>query len=255
VRFSKTAPVKIIILGAGGTGGYVIPQLYRLALFANRPVRVIVCDGDTVEHKNLLRQNFIEQDIGQNKAKVLAERYANAFGIAVDYIPDFIEDLDTLNNLLRPDNAYHPYYSNRFEEQRVILIGAVDNNRSRWLCHEVFRAAENLVYIDSGNGESAGQVVFGVKQKNRTLYKPVCSVYPDMLRDEDKFPSELSCAERSVSAPQSVTANLFAATAVVSFLYNLLIVGEVATRYVTFSSRLISARAEISKPRKKVKAA
>ena len=88
-------------------------------------------------------------------------------------------------------------------------------------------------------------MVCGVRQNGRTLYKPVCSLYPDLLEDEDKFPSELSCAERAVSAPQSVTANLTAATAVVSFLYDLLIAGDLKTRYVTFSSRLISMRAEV----------
>lgn len=33
-------------------------------------------DGDTVEPKNLIRQNFIEQDIGKNKAAVMADRYS-----------------------------------------------------------------------------------------------------------------------------------------------------------------------------------
>lgn len=76
-------------------------------------------------------------------------------------------------------------------------------------------------------------------------------IYPDLLEDEDKFPSELSCAERAVSAPQSVTANLTAATAVVSFLYDLLIAGDLKTRYVTFSSKLISMRAEVVRQRPK----
>ena len=108
-----------------------------------------------------------------------------------------------------------------------------------------------MIYIDSGNGEHTGQVVCGVRQNNRTTYKPVCALYPDMLKDEDKFPSELSCAERTVSAPQSVTANLTAATAVVSFLYDLLICGELNTRYITFSSRQINMRAEMVKKRKR----
>ena len=138
------------------------------------------------------------------------------------------------------------------ETQRAILLGCVNNNKSRKLCHAVFAKQKDLIYIDSGNGEHTGQVVCGVRQNGRTTYKPVCSLYPDMLKDEDKFPSELSCAERAVSAPQSVTANLTAATAVVSFLYDLLICGELKTRYVTFSSRQINMRAEMVKPRKRI---
>jgi hypothetical protein len=243
MRFSKAAPVKIIVIGAGGTGGYVIPHLYRLAFAAQRLVRVVVCDGDIVEEKNLIRQNFIAQDIGGNKAEVLAERYSAAFGFEAEYVPAFIESAKELDRLIQPDVIRPKYYGAPPETQRVILLGCVDNNQSRKLCHEVFRKAESLIYIDSGNGENTGQVVCGVRQKGRTLFKPVGGVFPDVLSDSGKFPSELSCAERAESAPQSVTANLAAASAVTSFLYNILITGNLTTRYATFSSHLISMRA------------
>lgn len=55
------------------------------------------------------------------------------------------------------------------------------------------------------------------------MSKPAARVYPEILTDVEKFPSELSCAERSVSAPQSIAANLFASTAIASMLYYLLI--------------------------------
>lgn len=250
MKYSKTSPVKVIILGAGGTGGYVIPHLYRISFAADRQIRIIICDGDVVEEKNLIRQNFVEQDIGRNKAQVLAERYSAAFGIECEYIPRFVEDEEELFRLTKPDFRQNSE-SGIPETQRVLLLGCVDNNKSRKLCHAVFARQKDLIYIDSGNGEHTGQVVCGVRQNGRTTYKPVSSLYPDMLDDEDKFPSELSCAERTVSAPQSVTANLTAATAVVSFLYDLLICGDLKTRYVTFSSRQINMRAEMVKPRKK----
>jgi hypothetical protein len=183
----------------------------------------------------------------------LAERYSAAFGIAVEYIPRFIENADELLKLVEADVYGHSY--GEIKKARVILIGAVDNNRSRQICHEVFNQSRDLIYIDSGNGMSTGQVVCGVKQSNRTTYKPVCSVYPDMLvpDEDDKLPTEMSCAERAVSAPQSVTANLMAATAVTSFLYNLLILGELKTRYITFSARQINMRSVVVKPRAKRK--
>ena len=253
MKFSKTAPIKIIIIGAGGTGGYIIPHLYRIGFASNRPVRIIVCDGDVVEEKNLTRQNFILQDIGENKAKVLSERYSAAFGIETEYIPNFIESVEELQKLVEPDFIRRNCYNEIIEKQRVILIGAVDNNRSRQLCNQVFYLTENLVYIDSGNGESSGQVVCGIRQKGRTLYKPTAGIYPDILNQEDKFPSELSCAERNVSAPQSITANLTASTLVLSFLYDLIIGGDLTTRHVTFSSKIISVRPCIAKKRTKVK--
>lgn len=250
MRYSATAPVKIIVLGAGGTGGYVIPHLYRLAFARRSRVRIIVCDGDIVERKNLVRQNFVEQDIGRNKAQVLAERYSEAFGIECEYRASFVENEKELKELICPD-FFKNNRNDVAETQKVILLGCVDNNKSRQMCHNVFKDCPDLVYIDSGNDEFTGQVVCGIRQSLHTTYKPVCSLFPELLKEEDKFPSELSCAERAESAPQSVTANLFASMAMVSFLYDLLICGELNTRYVTFSSKHIGMRAELVKPRKK----
>ena len=163
---------------------------------------------------------------------------------------EYIESEERLKGLVRPDFIKQPYNSIP-ETQRVILIGCVDNNKSRAICHNVFYNTDNLVYIDSGNGEYTGQVVCGVRQNGRTTFKPVGTLYPDILKAEDKLPTELSCAERAVSAPQSVTANLTSATAVTSFLYDLLVTGDLTTRYVTFSSKIISTRAETVKKRKR----
>ena len=86
------------------------------------------------------------------------------------------------------------------------------------------------MYIDSGNGEFTGQIVCGVRRNEHTVFKPIGGVQPEMLRDTDKFPSELSCTEASVSAPQSMAANITAATAVVDMVYNILAHGESLVR-------------------------
>lgn len=241
-------PAKILMIGAGGTGSYVVPHLYRLLHTLDRPVKVVIADGDIVEEKNLVRQNFISSDIRRNKAQVLAERYATAFGMEVQYIPDFIESDDMLAELVKPDRyQVEPYDYYQQAQGLSILIGCVDNNKSRQLCHRVFHKAENLIYIDSGNGEHTGQVVCGIRRKGRTYYKPIGDVYPDILSDVDKFPTELSCAEAAISAPQSIVANIMAATAVVSYLYNILVLGSIEVRSVTFSTRTINLKPNITK--------
>ena len=136
----------------------------------------------------------------------------------------------------------------------VILIGAVDNNRSRQLCHEVFMRARELVYIDSGNGECTGQVVCGVRRGGKTVYQPVGLLYPDMAQADDCFPSEVSCAEAAVSAPQTIAANLMAATAVVTMVYNILAVGSSTVQQATFSTKTVNLRA-CQKQKKERKAA
>lgn len=242
MKLGMISDVNIIMLGCGGTGGYIAPHLYRIAYASQRNARIIIADGDVVEKKNLIRQNFVEYDIGCNKAQVLAERYASVFGIEAEYIPHFIEDADELTDLINYGNNY--YWST---SALPILIGAVDNNRSRQLCHEVFNKVRNIIYIDSGNGEYTGQVVCGVRWNGRTVLKPVAGWYPDILRAEDKFPTELSCAERSVSAPQTITANLFASTIVSSILYHLLICNELPARKTTFSSKTFNSKSVLSK--------
>lgn len=244
MKFSTQRPVKIVMLGCGGTGGHIAPHLYRLLYALDRPVRFIIADGDIVESKNLVRQNFIEADLGQNKAKVLAERYSTVFGIETEYIPDFIEDEEKLKELVTPKREYRGYMAPPVDEL-IILIGAVDNNRSRQLCNKVFNEVSPIIYIDSGNGEHTGQVVCGVRNKSRTTFKPVASLYPDILQDNDKFPTELSCAEASVSAPQSIVANIMAATAVINFVYNILVQGEIKVRSVSFSTNSINIRPQL----------
>jgi len=251
MKFSLSKPVKIIMLGAGGTGGHVAPHLYRLLHTLNRYTKVIICDGDIVEEKNLVRQNFISTDLGRNKAQVLAERYALAFGLEVSYIPEFIEDENRLAELVKHDVYQASPYSSKIEEGLSILIGCVDNNSSRQLCHRVFHASKNLIYIDSGNGEYTGQVVCGIRRSGRTYYKPFGDVYPDSFLELDKFPTQLSCAEAAVSAPQSIVANIMAGTAVVSYIYNILVLGHIETRYITFSTKTVNLKPIVAQRRKR----
>ena len=251
MKFSLQRPVRIVMIGAGGTGGHIAPHLYRLLHSLNRPCRFILIDGDIVEEKNLVRQNFIAADLGRNKAQVLAERYSAVFGMECEFIPEFMEDEQRLTQLVQPRYVQNgvgfnhgQMYIDAFHEL-VILIGCVDNNKSRQLCDRVFRKVTPLVYIDAGNGEHTGQVVCGVRAGKRIVFKPVASLYPDILDDEDKYPSELSCEEMAMSSPQSIVANLMAATAVVNYVYNIVVRGELHTRSVHFSTTNLNVRPDL----------
>lgn len=103
MKYPMDVPVKVVMLGAGGTGAHAAPHIYRLLYALERPARFIICDGDIVEVKNLVRQNFAPADLGENKARVLAERYATVFGMEAEYVPRFIERLDDLMGLITPN--------------------------------------------------------------------------------------------------------------------------------------------------------
>ena len=76
------------MIGAGGTGGHIAPHLYRLLYALERPVQFVICDGDIVEEKNLVRQNFTKADLGLNKAQCLITRVNNFFGNDWKAVPD-----------------------------------------------------------------------------------------------------------------------------------------------------------------------
>ena len=253
MKFAENRPVKIVMLGAGGTGGHIAPHLYRLLYALDRPVRFIICDGDIVEEKNLVRQNFTPADLGENKAKVLAERYSSVFGMETEYVPEFIESGERLFSMLQARTfPTGPYWHSPTVKELVILIGAVDNNKSRKLCHEVFYKLDDLIYIDSGNGSYTGQVVCGVRKNGRTVRRPIGGVHPEMLKITDRFPSELSCAEAAQADPQSIVANITAATAVLTMVYNILTHGENIALQTDFSTRTIRMQTVLEKqPRRK----
>lgn len=253
MRFPKGTPVLIVLLGCGGTGGYIVRDLCRLLYALERPIRLILADADKVEEKNLIRQNFTPADLAANKAEVLAERYSGAFGLQLTFVPKYIESSYELKRLLTPQNIVVSIDSDgrrQWEQETPILVGAVDNFKTRQLCDQCFQSLKDLIYIDAGNAEYIGQIVCGVKRKGKLLYPPLSAVHPDILEKKDKFPSELSCAEAAASSPQAIMTNLFAAMGVLDMLYKLLAEGNLDIPEVNFSSKSISMQPNLSYRRK-----
>ena len=62
---------KILIIGAGGIGSFLIPLLDKVGLYD-----ITVADPDKVETKNLPYQNFQTTDVGNNKALVMKDHYS-----------------------------------------------------------------------------------------------------------------------------------------------------------------------------------
>lgn len=164
------------IVGAGGTGGHLIPNLARLIssinenLEDNRKHFITLVDADEVEQKNLIRQNFTKSDLGKNKAEVLANRYSRAFGVTINYIAEYIESPKMLKE--RIAQAYElaaPGFSmeNSINQvsvhgtnEALVVIDCVDNNKTRLIIHEATQKLSQTYVISSGNGEMKGQVLF-----------------------------------------------------------------------------------------------
>lgn len=91
-----------------------------------------------------------------------------------------------------------------------------------------------------------------MRRNGHTMRKPIGSVHPEMMKITDKFPSELSCAEAAQADPQSIVANVTAATAVLTMVYNILTHGENIALQTDFSTRTIRMQTVLEKqPRRK----
>ena len=137
-----TAPLRIVVVGAGGTGGRLIPPLMQVL---RRGDSVAVVDADHVEDRNLTRQNFRTRDVGENKADVMVRRYRR------EHIA-----MDAYAAMLTAENWRE--IVPRVGASRYILMGCVDNWQARQTMNGINREVESI-WIDGGNERRGGQVL------------------------------------------------------------------------------------------------
>ena len=63
---------KIMIIGAGGIGSFLIPLLNKTGLY-----KITVFDPDIVEKKNIPYQNFEMEDVDAKKVEVMRRNYSS----------------------------------------------------------------------------------------------------------------------------------------------------------------------------------
>jgi len=134
---------KILVIGCGGTGGWVIPQIARM-IKSLGVGSLVIADGDQVEPKNLTRQNFVASDVGENKAVAIAKRYSGSFGIPIRAIPGFLDDVRGLQR-----------------QAPQVIVGCVDKHAARRTIAEYMQQSYETAWIDCGNETVAGQVILG----------------------------------------------------------------------------------------------
>jgi len=236
-RFRIPETFQIIVVGAGGTGGYVIRDLCRLIQSKQNShnINLTIIDHDTVEDRNLLRQNFVMQDLGSPKAEVLAERYAAAFGIEVTSIVEKCTK-DMLRDIIGNRTGY------RGIRHPAIIIGCIDNNAARREIHNYiilnnsqFDSSNLISWIDSGNEAKSGQVVVGAPGEWCDFYLPfITQYYPEMLDAAQDPKDTRSCAERAVQDIQNIFVNVTAATHVLNFMNSIINNNRTAIHGVEF---------------------
>ena len=84
-----------------------------------------------METKNLIRQNFISDDVGANKAQVLSERYSEIYpNLTVSFIPKYAT-YTKFDQQYLPENRYEEYFFVDIDALGItendVLINLVDN--------------------------------------------------------------------------------------------------------------------------------
>lgn len=143
----------IVVVGCGGTGSRLVPDICRLLI--GRKARLFLVDHDRVEPHNLGRQSFAGEDVGEFKAVALARRVLREFrqfGLQIGHA-------------VKPyDPALHGAVFGPSSALKLV-IGAVDNSEARRVIAETLADGRNwqrdIWWLDAGNSRNSGQIIVG----------------------------------------------------------------------------------------------
>lgn len=232
-------PKNIVVLGCGGTGSWFAPKLVKMINDATRKglisvgttkIEIMFIDGDDIEEKNLIRQNFIPADVGKNKAEVLATRYGGQFD------PDFVRCTYSdkfVNN--KKYRAVDPEVANRFMDfsqlgsflgprRNVLYINLIDNAITRKIVHLTAMGNSKSTVIDVANNEYNGQLTVSMYGQSSSQIDSDASWFyntvEEQLESNDDV-SVFSCADADAEAvDQLFNANDMAATVLGTYINN-----------------------------------
>ena len=226
--------LRFIVVGAGGTGSFIVPALarliYELKQQQNKSAEMVIVDPDVVETGNIPRSNFCFAEVGRYKAQTLAERVSMAWGIETSFSCE------------RLDPEKHLKSSNSDYRSLAIIVGCVDNYLARREMHRAldeFRSygdASRVWWIDGGNGRSSGQVLLGsttmrLKPEQYFTGTSICRAlpapslqHPDLLEPESTTTvAEVSCPERIRLGEQGLNINQRVAVEMAEMLSSMLL--------------------------------
>ncbi len=211
VLLPPAAHIEIILVGVGGTGSHLAPAIAGVMHHCRERqddrITLTLIDHDSVEARNIGRQNFCHAEIGLNKAQSMAWRINAALGLKVAAFPEPFQAAKL--NHYRTDVA---------QPQTIrLLIGCVDNHLAR---RELADCIDNnhgaaLWWLDCGNAYNNGHVTIG--NSNRFAFPdldvgllevlPAPHIQEPALLQPDIDTPTLSCADLTIREEQSVMVN------------------------------------------------
>ena len=205
-----TEALRVKLIGCGGIGGHLAPNLCHFLHAERRPAHVVLVDGDAFEERNRGRMRFPTYD---NKALVMARDLAAAFGdaLTLEPIPEYVT----------PANV------DAVVGEGDVVFLAVDNHATRRLVDERCARLADVTLFSGGNDGvehglegTFGNVQLVRRMEGRPLTSGLGRFHPEIREPEDQLPGELSCAELAAgAAPQLLFTNLAVASAMLNAFY------------------------------------
>lgn len=213
--------LKYVVVGCGGTGGFVAEGLCRL--LGNDKPDILLIDHDRVEPHNLKRQNFFAGDVGKFKSQALAERLSRQYGRRVGY------SVLPFDPELRGPSLIGMGHS---LSVRGLIIGCVDDSTdARRLIGKSLAGPAGSWWLDAGNGHHSGQVLLGntptvnfikggFDKRDKVVTRlPMPSLQePSLLIRPTKALPQEDCAEAVETEEQSPVINQAMAMLVLQFV-------------------------------------
>lgn len=226
----------ILQFGTGGTGSWLIPSV---AKFLNNigtrdqehiDREYVLIDYDIVEDRNILRQNFVRDDISQFKSEVLSRQYCYVY-------PSITFDTSKATTPKKMGDIFAKYIMNEPQSTIFFIFGCVDSNKIRKLLYKTIKECEtNVIYIDSGNNLYNGQIVtsiFGDFTDILENWETFKNINFNKFFKSTKEETTQSCA---FFGDQSQSINLFASTLMFMNFQKILIENTLPANLINFNS-------------------
>lgn len=187
--------LNILMVGAGGIASYLFPVLIK-----SFPIDFgVIFDRDSLEERNLERQNFQDEFVGRNKAQSLISQYEAGSWTAVE---------EWIKSPLSVEWENFPQFN--------VILSCVDNHPTRKALIRIAKT-RNIPLINGANE---------TRDNEAWLYIPDCHgdplvTFPEIGTDKTGSPWHCDSEEAQQTAPQIALANMGAAYKMLSLLDSL----------------------------------
>lgn len=209
-------PVKVNLIGAGGTGSHVLTALARLNYMLHElghpGIAVTVFDDDVIETKNRLRMLFMAADVGLPKSVVLINRVNRFFGTDWKAVTE------------RFDNDFVD--SNKEAALATLTISCVDSVKSRFSIAAILKERRQQAayardcpkyWLDYGNSRHSGQAILAtvgeIGQPEPKKFETAASLpmvtdeFPDLLAAGEETDNGYNCSASAALLEQDLFIN------------------------------------------------